>query len=150
MKYCPLMSFQKQYTSQIPCLEEECALAADGAGDCLIKQALQCYVAAERTKAADEADRLRKETEAARTYWAMKKDGTRTPIQFLSKDGEEELYIPPSDTVIIDDTPQIDGYDTPVEGGITYAHITPTEKYPHGGWFEVPYYNDGRLKTVID
>ena len=50
MKYCPLMSFQKQYTSQVPCLEEECALAADGAGNCLIKQALQCYVAAERTR----------------------------------------------------------------------------------------------------
>ena len=44
MRYCPLMSYAKQYTSEVPCLEEECALAADGAGDCLIKQALQLYV----------------------------------------------------------------------------------------------------------
>lgn len=105
MKYCPLMSFQKQYTSQVPCLGEECALAADGAGDCLIKQALQCYVAAERTKVADEADRLRKEAEAAKVYWAMKKDGIRTPIQFFSRDEEEKLYPPLFDMAIIDDTP---------------------------------------------
>lgn len=135
MKYCPLMSFQKQYATQIPCLEEECAFAADGAGDCLVKQALQLYVAKERTRVAEKEEKLRRETELMKTYWALEKDGTRNPIKLLSKEEEEEIYTPP-DTVIIDDTPQIDGYDTPVVGGITYAHITPTEKYPHGGWFE--------------
>ena len=38
MRYCPLMSFQKQYETL--CLGEGCAFAADGAGDCLVKQAL--------------------------------------------------------------------------------------------------------------
>lgn len=144
---CPLKSYN--YAAYIDCAGLSCAFA-DEAGNCLVRQALQCYVSAERTRVAEENDRIRRETELAKTYWAMKKDGTRTPIQFLSKDGEEELYIPSSDTVIADDAPQIDRYDTSVEGGITYAHITPTEKYPHGGCFEVPYYNDGRPKTVID
>ena len=137
MRYCPLMSYGKQYCTEVSCFEEECAFAADGAGECLVKQALQLYVAKERTRIAEEEEKLRKETELMKTYWALKKDGTRSPIKFLSKDEEEEIYTPPA-TVIIDDTPQIDGYDTPVVGGITYAHITPTEKYPHGGWFEVP------------
>ena len=103
MRYCPLMSYGKQYCTEVSCFEEECAFAADGAGECLVKQALQLYVAKERTRIAE----------------------------------EEEIYTPPP-TIIIDDTPQIDGYNTPVAGGITYAHVTPTEKYPHGGWFEVP------------
>jgi hypothetical protein len=38
------MSYQKQYVSEAECLGEECALAADGNGECLIKQALQIYV----------------------------------------------------------------------------------------------------------
>ena len=136
MKYCPILSFQADRFCEIGCREERCAFA-DEAGDCLVRQALQCYVSAERTRVAEENDRLRRETELAKTYWTLKKDGTRSPIKLLSKDEEEEIYTPPA-TVIIDDTPQIDGYDTPVAGGITYAHITPTEKYPHGGWFEVP------------
>ena len=41
MKYCPLMSYAKQYCTEISCFEEECAFAADGAGECLVKQALQ-------------------------------------------------------------------------------------------------------------
>ena len=135
MKYCPLMSYAKQYCTEISCFEEECAFAADGAGECLVKQALQLYVAKERTRIAEEEEKLRKETELMKTYWALKKDGTRSPIKLLSKDEEEEIYTPPA-TVIIDDTPQIDGYDTPVVGGITYAHITPTEKYPHDEWYE--------------
>ena len=44
MDYCPLMSYQKQYVSEAECLGEECALAADSNGECLIKQALQNYV----------------------------------------------------------------------------------------------------------
>ena len=131
---CPLKSWE--HSQFIECQGKTCAFA-DEAGDCLVRQALQCYVSAERTRAAEENDRIRRETELAKTYWALKKDGIRSPIKLLSKDEEEEIYTPP-DTVIIDDTPQIDGYDTPVVGGITYAHITPTEKYPHGGWFEVP------------
>lgn len=131
---CPLKSWE--HSQFVECQGRSCAFA-DEAGDCLVRQALQCYVSAERTRVAEENDRLRRETELAKTYWALKKDGTRSPIKFLCKDGEEEIYTPP-DTMIIDDTPQIDGYDTPVAGGITYAHITPTEKYPHGGWFEVP------------
>lgn len=63
MNYCPLMSYAKQCAQEIPCLGEECALAADGAGECLIKQALSLYVSGERTKRAEEerlqADQLR-------------------------------------------------------------------------------------------
>lgn len=130
---CPLRNHE--YSSYIDCTGRSCAFA-DEAGQCLVRQVLQCYVSAERTRVAKENDCLRREAELAKTYWALKKDGTRKPIKFLSKNGEEEIYTPPSDTVIIDDTPQIDGYETPVKGGITYAHITPTEKYPHGGWYE--------------
>lgn len=131
---CPLKSWE--HAQFVECQGRSCAFA-DEVGDCLVRQALQCYVSAERTRVAEENDRLCRETELAKTYWALKKDGIRSPIKLLSKDEEEEIYTPPA-TVIIDDTPQIDGYDTPVVGGITYAHITPTEKYPHGGWFEVP------------
>ena len=134
MSYCPILSYQRDATATKYCMGIDCELA-DEAGECLIKQALQCYVAKERTRIAEEEEKLRKETELMKTYWALKKDGTRSPIKLLSEDEEEEIYTPP-DTVIIDDTPQIDGYDTPVVGGITYAHITPTEKYPHGGWYE--------------
>lgn len=109
MNYCPLMSYAKQYAQEIPCLGEECALAADGAGECLIKQALQLYVSGERTRLAEEEERLRKETELAKTYWAMKKDGTRTPIQFLQ-----------------------DGDTTPIQ----YAHQPIDANHPHGGIYE--------------
>ena len=69
MNYCPLMSYAKQYAQEIPCLGEECALAADGAGECLIKQALSLYVSGERTKRAEEAEKSRRETEMALSYW---------------------------------------------------------------------------------
>ena len=109
MNYCPLMSYAKQYAQEIPCLGEECALAADGAGNCLIKQALQLYVSGERTRLAEEEKRLRRETELAKMYWAMKKDGTRTPIQFLQ-----------------------DGDTTPIQ----YAHQPIDANHPHGGIYE--------------
>ena len=50
MKYCPLMSFRKQYCTKAECLGEECALAADEEGNCLIKQALGFYVEQEKQK----------------------------------------------------------------------------------------------------
>ena len=63
MNYCPLMSYAKQYAQEIPCLGEECALAADGAGECLIKQALQLYVSGERTRRAEEVEKSRRDIE---------------------------------------------------------------------------------------
>ena len=74
MNYCPLMSYAKQYAQEIPCLGEECALAADGAGECLIKQALQLYVSGERTKRAEEAEKSRRETEMVLNYWEYMKN----------------------------------------------------------------------------
>lgn len=51
MKYCPLMSFQRETISspQIPCLEEKCGFA-DKSGECLIKQALEFYIIVETDK----------------------------------------------------------------------------------------------------
>lgn len=63
MNYCPLMSYAKQYAQEIPCLGEECALAADGAGECLIKQALSLYVSGERTRRAEEVEKSRRDIE---------------------------------------------------------------------------------------
>ena len=63
MNYCPLMSYAKQYAQEIPCLGEECALAADGAGKCLIKQALSLYVSGERTRRAEEVEKSRRDIE---------------------------------------------------------------------------------------
>ena len=73
MKKCPLMSYAKQYSNGVECLGEDCGFA-DAADDCLIQQALQCYVAKERT-------RIVTETEAARDHFEMlHKNGMRTPI----------------------------------------------------------------------
>lgn len=44
MKYCPLISFGKQYCTEVSCMGEDCAFA-DTDGDCLIAQALAGYVA---------------------------------------------------------------------------------------------------------
>lgn len=66
MNYCPLMSYAKQYAQEIPCLGEECALAADGAGECLIKQALSLYVSGERTRRAEEAEKARRDIELSK------------------------------------------------------------------------------------
>lgn len=53
MKYCPLAhATNHTYYGRIVCMEKECGFA-DEAGDCLIQQALQCYVAKERTAAAE-------------------------------------------------------------------------------------------------
>ena len=50
---CPLMSYQTQYKNEVNCMGGDCGFA-DEAGSCLIKQALQCYVACERQRAARE------------------------------------------------------------------------------------------------
>jgi hypothetical protein len=81
MSYCPILSYQRDATATKYCMGIDCELA-DEAGECLIKQALQCYVSAERTRVAEENERIRKETEMMKTYFAIKKDGTRIPIQF--------------------------------------------------------------------
>lgn len=78
MMYCPLMSYGKQYTSEVPCFEEDCALAADGAGQCLIKQALELYVSQERTKIAEKES-------AIRHFEMLAKNGQRTPISFIEE-----------------------------------------------------------------
>lgn len=88
MNYCPLMSYAKQYAQEIPCLGENCAMAADGAGECLIKQALQIFVGRERTKLAEEEERIRHETDLAKMYWAMKKGGIRGAPAFFLEDVE--------------------------------------------------------------
>jgi hypothetical protein len=71
--FCPIMSFQSMHSGGVYCLGKNCGFA-DAAGECLIKQALQCYVSRERTAAA--------ERESADQCWLIKKDGTRTPIVF--------------------------------------------------------------------
>ena len=70
MKYCPLRS-QDGYRK---CLGEECALAASEEG-CLIKRFLELQVSMISKE---------RERELVEAYWALKKDGTRTPIQFAS------------------------------------------------------------------
>ena len=86
MNYCPLMSYAKQYAQEIPCLGEECALAADGAGECLIKQALQLYVSGERTKRAEEAEKSRRETEMALSYWEYIKNNNLRKAEGIIED----------------------------------------------------------------
>ena len=86
MNYCPLMSYAKQYAQEIPCLGEECALAADGAGECLIKQALQLYVSGERTKRAEEAGKSRRETEMALNYWEYMKNNNLRKAECIIED----------------------------------------------------------------
>lgn len=52
MSYCPLRNYQ--YDAPCDCLGQYCEFT-DEAGDCLIKQALQCYVSEKRTSAAEAA-----------------------------------------------------------------------------------------------
>lgn len=40
MKYCPLMSFGKQYSGAQPCFEENCGFADSETGECLIRKFL--------------------------------------------------------------------------------------------------------------
>ena len=127
---CPLIS--GEYGAH-NCAAPNCRFT-DEAGHCLVQQALQCYVAAERTKAAEETERISRETQLAKTYWALKKDGTRSPIVFL-KDGDTTPYIPPANHTPDPDFPKPDASYVDA-GGITWVHQPTTEKYPHGGWYE--------------
>ena len=127
---CPLIS--SEYGAH-NCVAPDCRFT-DEAGHCLVQQALQCYVSAERTRVAEETERIRRETELAKTYWALKKDGTRSPIQFL-KDGDMTPYVPPANIKPDPDYPKPDASYVDA-GGITWVHQPATEKYPHGGWYE--------------
>lgn len=40
MKYCPLMSFGKQYSGPQPCFKEDCGFADFETGECLIHKFL--------------------------------------------------------------------------------------------------------------
>ena len=128
---CPLKSWE--HAQFVECQGQSCAFS-DEAGDCLVRQALQCYVSAERTRVAKENDRLRRETELAKTYWALMKDGTRSPIQFL-EDGNTTPYVPHVNTKPDPDYPKSDASYVDASG-ITWIHRPSTEKYPHGGWYE--------------
>ena len=43
MKYCPLLSFQKEYVNEKYCMGGSCKWTDEG-GECLIKQALATYI----------------------------------------------------------------------------------------------------------
>ena len=43
MSYCPLISFQKQYHSEVNCMGEDCALWSHGKDGCLMRIALLKY-----------------------------------------------------------------------------------------------------------
>lgn len=88
-KLCPLMAFHigDRLGGRVECRSRECALA-DETGKCLIKQFLELQVA-----------KSLKEKEAAETYWATKKDGTRQPFIFPpTKDVLVDNRIPDSET----------------------------------------------------
>ena len=65
--FCPIMSFQKEYSEGVLCLEKNCAFA-DEAGECLIRQALQCYVSAARTKMVDDTEDLKRKMKMMQAY----------------------------------------------------------------------------------
>ena len=88
MKYCPLRNYHLSDPQE--CLGEQCALAADGAGQCLIQQALQIFVSKERTQMAEEQERLKHETDLAQKYWAMQKNGVRGIPDFFTEEGNKE------------------------------------------------------------
>lgn len=128
---CPLKSWE--HAQFVECQGKSCTFA-DEAGDCLVRQALQCYVSAERIRVAEETERIRRETQLAQIYWALKKDKTRSPIQFL-KDGDMTPYVPLANIKPDSDFPKPDASYVDV-GGITWVHQPSTEKYLHGGWYE--------------
>lgn len=43
MNYCPLISFQKQYHSEVDCMGEDCVLWSCDENECLIRVALLKY-----------------------------------------------------------------------------------------------------------
>jgi hypothetical protein len=95
---CPLISSEYGVHN---CVAPDCGFN-DETGDCLIKQALQCYVSAEHARVAEKNDRLRRETELAKTYWALKKDGTRSPIHFIER-GDPLPDNAPHGTIVVEE-----------------------------------------------
>lgn len=90
-KLCPLMAFHigNRLGGEVKCLGEKCELA-DEAGKCLIKQFLELQVSTSI-----------KEKQAAETYWATKKDGTRQPLAFFpfsTKDVFVDSRVPSDET----------------------------------------------------
>ena len=134
---CPLTT--NQYGNRPSCLGGECELA-DEAGNCLIKQALQCYINATKAKITDDTERLRQENELTQIYSASAKGFFRSNDPY--PDGFPDYPLPLNAS-------KVDAYDTPVPGGIAYAHIMPTKQHPHGGWFEASYYDDERPEVAI-
>ena len=55
MSICPLMSFQREGWQKVACFGDECEFA-DGAGECLIKQALSHYISGARAIAEKEQE----------------------------------------------------------------------------------------------
>lgn len=60
MNYCPLISFQKDCSGYVQCMQD-CAFK-DEARECLIKQALQCYVQNTREQNAEKLEQLENQT----------------------------------------------------------------------------------------
>lgn len=81
---CPLMAYHigDCLGGKVKCLGKQCALAADEAGNCLIKQFLETQVS-----------QSVREKEMAKTYWATKKDGTRQLIAFPPSPTKDVLVV---------------------------------------------------------
>ena len=60
MQYCPLISYQRDLVLQVQCMQE-CTFK-DEAGECLVKQALQCYVQNTREQNAKKLEQLEDQT----------------------------------------------------------------------------------------
>ena len=60
---CPFKSYA--HFGFIECIGQSCAFA-DKVGNCLVQQALSCYVNAERTRVAEKTERIRVAEEAKR------------------------------------------------------------------------------------
>lgn len=106
MKYCPLMSYHREGWKAVDCFEEQCAFA-DDCGNCLVQQALMHYVSRERIRLSEEEERIRHETDLAKAYWAMKKNGVRglyenmTPERDNTPSSEIQLRPPQIDSSYI-------------------------------------------------
>lgn len=64
MSYCPLISHQKQYCSEMPCMGEDCALWSHSKDGCLVRIALLKYtVGMTSDKEVSREDELRTQIE---------------------------------------------------------------------------------------
>ena len=83
MSYCPLCC--SSYGTMPCCVGSNCELT-DEAGNCLIKQTLSLYVSGERTKRAEEAEKSRRETEMALSYWEYMKNNNLRKAECIIED----------------------------------------------------------------